>query len=288
MAEENQQVLQQLAKRKRKAPFKAEEKDYLVKLIKENHTILESKVTSRDIKDIKRKADSWIGLTNDFNRGCSFSTGRTTEELRKKWENLKVEARKQNSLRKKEIFVTGGGLLKMTPDCQLLSNVASVIEGAMEPIPSKFDSDANSVVYVVPDLGPSTGAIEMDKDDGQSSVTNDEPLGQSSSNPVTPSVDTHTARKKRKLDSYKNETPDAVTAADGCNRQADDLHSAKMGFIAQKLLMKQEEHAKIMGILEQMSSILAKQADTNVPKNGPSGCACSMLSQLRNLDDTSQ
>ena len=134
MAEENQQVLQQLAKNKRKAPFKAEEKYYLVKLIKENRSILESKVLSRDIKDIKRKADSWIGLTNDFNRGCSFSTGRTTEELRKKWENLKVEAKKQSSVRK-EIFLSGGGLFKLTPYCQLLSNVASVIEGATEPIP---------------------------------------------------------------------------------------------------------------------------------------------------------
>ena len=141
---------------------------------------------------------------------------------------------------------------------------------------------------MVPDPGPSTGAIEMDEDDGQSSETNDEPLGRSSSNPVTPSVVMHTAKKKRKLDSCKNETPGAVNAADGNNRQADDLHIAKMGYIAQKLLMEREEHAKIMGILEQMSSILAKQADTNVPKKGPSGCASSMLSHLRNLDATIQ
>ena len=287
MAKENQQVLQQLAKNKRKAPFQVEEKDYLVKLMKENRTVLESKVLSRDIKDIKWKADSWIGLTNDFNRGCSFSTGRTTVELRKKWENLKVEAKKQSSVRK-EIFLSGGGLLKLTPYCQLLSNVALVIEGAMEPIPSKYDSDANSVVYVVPDLGPCTGAIEMDEDDLQSSETNDEHLGQSSSNPVTPSVVMHTAKKKRKLDCCKNETPGAVNTVDGNNRQADDLHIAKMGYIAQKLLMKREEHPKIMGILELMSSILVKQADTNVPEKGTSGCTSSMLSHLRNLDATIQ
>ena len=137
---------------------------------------------------------------------------------------------------------------------------------------------------MVPDPGPSTGAIEMDEDDGQSSETNDEPLGQSSSDSVTPSVVMHTARKKRKLGSCKNGTRRTVTAADGYNRQADDLHSAKMGFIAQKLLMKQEEHAKITGILEQMSSILAKQTDTNVPENGTPMCASSMtmLSQILN------
>ena len=63
-----------LEDKKKKAPrrpkFKAEERAYLVKLVNEKKGILETKCTSRDIKDITKKALTWREVTAQFNSGC--------------------------------------------------------------------------------------------------------------------------------------------------------------------------------------------------------------------------
>ena len=77
-------------KNQRRPRFKPEERAYLVKLVAEYKDILESKVTSRDIKDITRKALAWTEVSAKFNAGCvQAPVTRTTDELKKKWENLK-------------------------------------------------------------------------------------------------------------------------------------------------------------------------------------------------------
>ena len=54
----------------RRPKFRAEERAYLAKLVDEKKEILESKCTSRDIRDINRKAMTWRELTAQFNSGC--------------------------------------------------------------------------------------------------------------------------------------------------------------------------------------------------------------------------
>ena len=51
----------------RRPKLRAEER---AKLVDEKKEILESKCTSRDIRDINRKAMTWRELTAQFNSGC--------------------------------------------------------------------------------------------------------------------------------------------------------------------------------------------------------------------------
>jgi hypothetical protein len=126
--------------------FRKEEIQYLVKLVAARKNVLESKITSRSIHDIAAKANCWNSLATAFNSGCKFTSGRTVTQLRKKWENIKSDAKKAAGERKKEQFKTGGGQVKLEEVDEILLMAEDIISGAMEPMPSSYDSDSKTTL----------------------------------------------------------------------------------------------------------------------------------------------
>ena len=130
----------------RRPTFKRDELKLLVRVVGTRRSILESKTTSRDIKDINRKAAAWKQVEIDYNSG-TVHVQRSIDELKKKWENLKSEAKSEAAKRKKSLTQTGGG--KAEPDSlltdEVLLAVEDIIKGAMEPVTSQFDSNVSQM-----------------------------------------------------------------------------------------------------------------------------------------------
>jgi hypothetical protein len=241
-------------KKKRSIVFKKEEVKFLAKLVSENKTMLESKTTSRDVKDIAKKARAWTELTTAFNAGCKFTGGRTVHELRKKWENLKTEAKKQASERKKEQIKTGGGKAAEGPVDEVLVLVEDVIQGAMGPVTSRFDSNSRvSLKEEVKQEESEETLATLPKEtvpvDEVNTPSADEPhppaIPNTCSSSSTTIMDTPRPNK-RKLD-VTLETPaktrksNQTKATDAYNRRAEELHDTKTGFYALKTLHENEK-----------------------------------------------
>ena len=92
---------------------------------------------------------TWRELTAQFNSGCIHApVQRNCDELKKKWDNLKDEAKKAAAARKKELTKTGGGTADIAEADEILMLVESIMKGAINPVKCEFDSDSsNSVSY---------------------------------------------------------------------------------------------------------------------------------------------
>jgi len=94
-------------KRVRSTNYTMEEKSYLINIIKKYKNIIESKQT--DKLSWKDKSNAWETITNEFNATALSGTYRTTESLKKFYENLKKDTRKMATQEKMELYKTGGG-----------------------------------------------------------------------------------------------------------------------------------------------------------------------------------
>lgn len=103
MAEE----FEQTKKRVRSANYTTEEKATMINIINKHKNIIESKKT--DKVTWKEKNDTWETITNEFNAVAPNGTYRTTDSLKKFYENMKKETRKMAAQEKMEQFKTGGG-----------------------------------------------------------------------------------------------------------------------------------------------------------------------------------
>ena len=280
--------------KKKRSRFRQEEKDFLVKLMQKGYPSLESKKTSRDMGDIIKKNAEWERLTVDFNRKCKYTLGRSVAEIKKKWENLKVEAKKQSAERKKELFKTGSGVPNIKPEDPLLTSVASVIEGAMKPVESNFDSDALPSA-IVPDTHPtpvepqseSSSAAEVSRIDSQQDSVELQSASdqiQELDNSMSIEEPACPASKRRRTQRSTSGAPKMSTEEHYLHR-AQELHEAKMDLTAQKMMMKQEEHKKKMEILDNILAGQRTQAMDLDNRDQQTGCISTMLSQLRSMED---
>lgn len=263
-------------KKKRSAQFKKEEIKFLTKLVGDRKQILESKTTSRDVKDIAKKARSWEDLATAFNAGCQFTEGRTVSELRKKWENVKTETKKDSAERKKQRLKTGGGKAPEAPVNEIFAMVEDVIKGAMEPITSRYDSNN---LGVLKEEEEDCELVEVQDEEEQlvdsliQQIDNDleEARTPCVKNPEQPKANAssrsaleETPRpNKRSLEEAleppnKGRKSNQTKATDGYNRRAEDLHEAKMGLIALKSLQASERHSKFMELMNAQIAMLNK------------------------------
>ena len=243
-----------------KPRFKVAKSTFLVTLISEIYSIIDGKTTSRDIKDITRKAMAWQELTAKFNAASVHSpVPRTAEDLKKKWSNLKDEAKKQAAARKKHQIKTGGGNEQFQEN-ELLVMVEDIIRGAMNPIKSEFDSDGikprtGPVIEIIDD-GPESGPAES-----VSTVAEDSPTSSLKDSPTSSlkeeEVNSYSSKRKWQClpttpagSSRKKKAPNVNESEDLYSKRAEELHEARMALLAAQHAQQEERHRAIMEILQ--------------------------------------
>lgn len=103
MAENNKEI----KKRVCSTNYTSEEKAALINIVTKYKNIIESKKT--DKVSWKDKNDTWERIGNEFNSIAPSGTYGTTDSLKKFYENLKKETRKNAAQEKMEQFKIGGG-----------------------------------------------------------------------------------------------------------------------------------------------------------------------------------
>lgn len=94
-------------KRMRSTNYTTEEKATLINIITKYKNIIESKKT--DKVSWKDKNDTWEIIKNEFNSIAPSGTYRATESLKKFYENMKKDTRRNAAQEKIELYKTGGG-----------------------------------------------------------------------------------------------------------------------------------------------------------------------------------
>ena len=281
--------------------------------------IVESKSTSRDVKDIARKAAAWTSLTSDFNAG-TVGGKRTYDELKKKWENLKADAKSESTKRRKFITKTGGGTIEpgALKSDEILSSVEDIIKGAMYPVKSNFDSDSDTgcrISYASSDISfdtPNEGVITSvneqpssscithivketeeketeEKETGEKETEEKETEDDSSIHEVvapsgvinapTPKLYTFTTPNKKLT---KRDEQSLATAS--FNRRAEELHEAKMGLLALAQSQMTDRHERFMDLLNNHST--SRDSYSHIGAGGPSWRESLELADTHSVTDT--
>ena len=270
----------------RRPKFRAEERAYLAKLVDEKKEILESKCTSRDIRDINRKAMTWRELTAQFNSGCIHApVQRNCDELKKKWDNLKDEAKKAAAARKKELTKTGGGTADIAVADEVLMLVESIIKRAMNPVKCEFDSDSSAFKETGP--SPDVEVINL-CEEGQecpSTPATSSSVSTPASSKRKPSLEVKNETKRQRNSPASSCQPKATHREELLQDRAEELHQARMGILAlqqmqmQQLQMQQaERHGLWLEILWAHRDNLVPT--TNLP------FSAGLLAELENEDIT--
>lgn len=126
-------------KKKRAANFTPRENNKLLSLISTYKHIIENKKT--DAVSISDKNVVWQTITAQFNASCPEFVNRSTESLKKYYDNKKREIRKLKAEERKEVLLTGGG-----PPPRPDGDDHSLLLSVMDPLTvlgdkNTFDSD---------------------------------------------------------------------------------------------------------------------------------------------------
>lgn len=126
--------------RKRAPNFSLNEKTLLLNILYKFKDIIENKKTNS--QSWREKDDAWQKVTDRFNSQTPETYPRTKEALRKYYDNIKKNVRKEVADEKQEVFKTGGGVVRCVPnpvkDLALGLMNSKVVTG----LANEFDSDA--------------------------------------------------------------------------------------------------------------------------------------------------
>ncbi|XP_045769906.1 uncharacterized protein LOC123870592 isoform X3 [Maniola jurtina] len=93
-------------KRERSENWLSEDKNLLMKLVRERVAVIENKNT--DTNTNSKKQAAWADLLNSFNSMCKGSK-RFLPQLKSQWGIIKMHEKQLKSLERKQIIATGGG-----------------------------------------------------------------------------------------------------------------------------------------------------------------------------------
>lgn len=123
---------------KRSPNFSNEEIERLIGLVTSNKGIIECKKS--DIVGSKRKEDCWKNIEKEFN--IEGSVFRSFRDLRKKYENIKSQAKKTSSEELKYTLGTGGGPAKKSKLTDTDMAVIDILQPSqVKGIPNQYDTD---------------------------------------------------------------------------------------------------------------------------------------------------
>lgn len=125
--------------------FTPGEKECLFHLVAEYADVLEDKLTNRT--SIKQKNLTWEKISTEFNIRAPIVCRRTTEQLKRLYENKKKVLRKKSAEYKRESFLTGGGPpaeVKWDPTDEILLRIIN--EKSIKGLNSQYDSDSVGLV----------------------------------------------------------------------------------------------------------------------------------------------
>ena len=125
--------------RKRSRPFSECEKEVLLEFVNSQISIVESKKS--DSRSIYAKKIAWDSIAEEFNKNPDV-TRRTSDQLKKCWENMKSRAKTDVALEKRERRATGGGVFHPSVD-PISSHIIGLIPSQMQPLLNEFDEDAD-------------------------------------------------------------------------------------------------------------------------------------------------
>lgn len=95
-------------KRKRGLNFSPREVSHLFNVALKYKDVLENKKTNAVANNDKNEA--WVKITREYNATSSDLNGRSTDQLKRCYENKKQATRKKKSQMRQEALKTGGGL----------------------------------------------------------------------------------------------------------------------------------------------------------------------------------
>lgn len=129
----------QAPKKQRKANFSTEENEVIVDEVEKNQGILFSKLTNSVTNSRKKKLwDSICAKVNALSKGVC----RSTQDVKKRWQDMQSAAKKKEVKRKHEIKKTGGGINESEEINSIDDRILGVLGPvAVDGIPGGIDSD---------------------------------------------------------------------------------------------------------------------------------------------------
>ncbi|KAK2878655.1 hypothetical protein Q8A67_019446 [Cirrhinus molitorella] len=143
-----------MAKRAKKRNLTNTELEVLVDEVESNQQILFSSLTAGGITN-KRKNATWEKVTSAVN--SVGSEERTVPEIKKKWFDIKVLAKKRVTAHRREISATGGG--QTTTELSPLDNRIACIIG--DTALSGINKDGDTDLLTTQQPGPSNTESEV-------------------------------------------------------------------------------------------------------------------------------
>ncbi|KAG7176610.1 uncharacterized protein LOC121873219 isoform X1 [Homarus americanus] len=143
----------------RASPITEYEKEYLIKIVKEFQGIIDDKSTS--FVAVSKKAAVWQDIAARFNAATGYS--KSSQQVRKIWENIRNRARKYYMRLKEHQSQTGEELPLGLVD-RLSAQVLPLIEKELEPQDNTMDPDASLHVEAI--------LHDSDANDSSSSLIN--------------------------------------------------------------------------------------------------------------------
>ncbi|XP_029348405.1 myb/SANT-like DNA-binding domain-containing protein 3, partial [Acyrthosiphon pisum] len=125
---------------KRAPNFTQSEIEWLLHYVDKNKNVLECKKS--DVNTYGMKIKTWKRIEEEFN-ASSNGEHRSTQVLRKKWENVKKRAKEKAAEEKHEIITTGGGRASSTKFSDEEKRVIEII-GEEQVSGSRFEFDCDN------------------------------------------------------------------------------------------------------------------------------------------------
>ncbi|XP_045445445.1 uncharacterized protein LOC123653496 [Melitaea cinxia] len=122
-------------------PLTRDESKTLLSFI-ESSKIIYNKATNATTN--KMKTEEWKRIADQFNAVVT-SCHRTPQQLRLKWENLKKNSRKRNTLIRMNNIKTGGGGPDYIPPDEVLDKVATLLGNTVDGFTVEYGGDAELV-----------------------------------------------------------------------------------------------------------------------------------------------
>ncbi|XP_050062463.1 uncharacterized protein LOC126552028 [Aphis gossypii] len=124
-------------KRERQANFTLLEEKSLVELVLKYGSIIENKETDSDIW--KKKSETWELI--DSAMVVSSGIQRGSKALKNKWEKIKRNVKQRLAEEKKEMYKTGGGVVKTFKKIEYFDSIIELLGVSATGLASNFDSD---------------------------------------------------------------------------------------------------------------------------------------------------